>query len=65
MDEADIAAECLEREMERLLRLRRAAGPAPDGACLWCGEPVAAHLRWCSVDCRDDWEREHARANRR
>lgn len=61
MDEADITAERLELEMARLLRLRREAGPAPTGECLWCGEAVDPHLRWCSVECRDDWEREHAR----
>ncbi|GIX31381.1 MAG: hypothetical protein KatS3mg124_1853 [Porticoccaceae bacterium] len=60
MDEADIAAERLEREMERLLRLRRASGPAPTGACLWCGETIEADRRWCDADCRDDWERAHA-----
>ncbi|TCS69758.1 hypothetical protein EDC61_11958 [Sulfuritortus calidifontis] len=59
MDEVDITAERLEREMEHILRLRRAAGPRPTGECLWCGEPLADHLRWCSVDCRDDWERAH------
>ncbi|GAB4112981.1 MAG: hypothetical protein Fur0019_19390 [Tibeticola sp.] len=57
MDEADITAERLEIEMARLLKLRRASGPAPTGECLWCGEKVAEHLRWCSVECRDDWER--------
>lgn len=64
MDEADIAAELLERELEHLLRLRRAAAPAPAGACLSCGAPLAAHLRWCDVDCRDDWERIHADLSR-
>lgn len=61
MDEADITAERLEREMERLLALRRASGPQPTGACLWCGDPLAPRLRWCSPECRDDWERDHAR----
>lgn len=64
MDEADITAIRLEMEMERLLRLRRACGPAPTGECLWCGEQVAAHRRWCSPECRDDWERRHARQPR-
>lgn len=65
MDEADLTAERIEREMQHLLALRRAVGPQPTGACLWCGEPVEERLRWCSVDCRDDWERDHARAHRR
>lgn len=62
-DDADLTAERLEREMARLLalRLRRASGPQPTGACLWCGKPLAPPLRWCDADCRDDWERDHAR----
>lgn len=64
MDEADLTAERIEREMEHLLALRRAVGPQPTGECLWCGEPVAAHLRWCSAECRDDWERAHASRRR-
>lgn len=36
---------------------RLPAGPAATGSCLWCDEPVASGVRWCSSDCRDDWER--------
>jgi predicted nucleic acid-binding Zn ribbon protein len=61
MDEADITAQRQEVEMQFLLRQRRVAGPKPTGHCLWCGERVAQHLRWCSVECRDDWEHDHAR----
>lgn len=25
--------------------------------CLNCGEPTIDGRRWCSVDCRVDWER--------
>lgn len=55
-DDADITQERLEREMAVLLARRRAAGPAPAGACLWCGEPLRYPLRWCGVECRDEWE---------
>ncbi|MCX8016388.1 MAG: hypothetical protein N2690_00595 [Rhodocyclaceae bacterium] len=65
MDEADIAAERIEREMASLLALRRHTGPAPTGACLWCGEPLAHPLRWCDEACRHDWERRHAHPHRR
>lgn len=60
MDEADITALRLEREMAHLLALRRACGPAPTGECLWCGAPLPHPLRWCDVACRDDWEKHHA-----
>jgi hypothetical protein len=60
-DDIDLTAERLEHEMRRLLALRRQAGPKPTGECLWCGEPIAPGLRWCDAECRDDWERAHAR----
>lgn len=27
------------------------------GQCIWCGEPVNDSRRWCSADCRNDYER--------
>jgi hypothetical protein len=27
------------------------------GHCIWCGEPVNDGRRWCSADCRNDYER--------
>ncbi|MCX8018768.1 MAG: hypothetical protein N2690_12860 [Rhodocyclaceae bacterium] len=63
-DEADLTDARLAREMERLLALRRAPGPAPTGFCLWCGMVVTGGRRWCDAKCRDDWERAHAK-NRR
>ncbi len=60
MDEADIAAEHQEREMALMLKRRAATGPEPTGLCLWCDAPLPHPLRWCDVDCRDDWERAHA-----
>lgn len=60
-DEADIAAEHLERAMGLILRRRAEAGPEPTGRCLWCGAPLRRPLRWCDAECRDDWEKNHAR----
>ncbi|MDR1890142.1 MAG: hypothetical protein LBQ81_12320 [Zoogloeaceae bacterium] len=42
------------------LRARHPRKPAPPpvtGLCLFCAEPLADGRRWCSVECRDDWER--------
>lgn len=60
MDDVDITTERMKREMDRLLTIRRAAGPVPTGVCLHCGEPLRDPLRWCGVDCRDRWEIAHA-----
>lgn len=38
---------------------RRAAAqtwPLPSGWCHWCGEAVSTDRRWCSPECRDQWE---------
>lgn len=60
-DEADITADREEREAPmRLAASRRNPGPAANGLCHWCDEPVASGLRFCDADCRDD----HARAQR-
>lgn len=50
--------------MEHIITRRREAGPAPTGYCLWCGESVTQGMRWCDAECRDDWERDHARRTR-
>lgn len=42
------------------LSKRQAEGPQAVGYCLECGEPLAAGLRWCDADCRDDWEKRNA-----
>ena len=31
------------------------------GFCLYCGEPVQKGRRWCSPECRSDWEHEQQR----
>lgn len=34
------------------------------GYCLYCGELVAKGHRWCSVGCRDEWEKEQKKLRR-
>lgn len=64
-DEADLT----QAHMEREEALRRRTPPAPIlpycGQCYWCGEPLPSPRRWCDADCRDDWERDHARRRTR
>ena len=58
MDDSDRADAEVEHRLADALRLRRPAGPAADGQCHHCDEPVAPGLRWCNAYCRDGWERE-------
>lgn len=40
-------------------RARRHYGTKPVGMCLNCGDKVGEEMRWCSNDCRDDWQRRN------
>ncbi|MDR0233660.1 MAG: hypothetical protein LBI31_02490 [Zoogloeaceae bacterium] len=40
-----------------LMTRRRPVAPEPTGLCLNCGDSTPDRARWCSVECRDDWER--------
>jgi hypothetical protein len=67
-DEADRADRLIEAALQDALahaRIRpRDAGPFTS-FCYWCGMRVRSPRRWCSAECRDDWERHHAAARRR
>lgn len=57
-DEVDMTAERDEREAPmRLAASRKPVGPAANGSCHWCNEPVSPALRYCDSDCRNDHER--------
>jgi len=58
-DDVDLTSERIERERDMLMKAsRKPDGPRANGFCHFCSEPVAAALRFCSVECRDDSERE-------
>ncbi|MDR0233701.1 MAG: hypothetical protein LBI31_02710 [Zoogloeaceae bacterium] len=54
IDEAQEQSEAIDRA---LLKIKKPEAPAPSGVCLNCAEPLPDGTRWCSVECRDDWER--------
>ncbi|SFK92572.1 hypothetical protein SAMN05216302_102135 [Nitrosomonas aestuarii] len=58
MDDADIAGDRIDAERERMIAQARKSQPeaVATGACLFCGDPVEDQMRWCSPECRDDWE---------
>jgi len=63
-DMVDLAQEQSERLEEirlRNCRLQAQAAPLPTGVCFNCGELVMDSLRWCDIECRDDWERQQRR----
>lgn len=60
-DEADRANEEADRRLSRILTKRLPPGPEATGRCLYCDEIVADTHRWCSVECRESWEKETRR----
>lgn len=55
-DEADRANDLNDRMLQLQLTHREHV-PEPNGACLYCSEPLAQPgARFCDVGCRDDWE---------
>ncbi|MDR1063651.1 MAG: hypothetical protein LBL48_06930 [Azoarcus sp.] len=42
------------------IKARKPAAPEATGFCLNCAEPLPNGRRWCSPECRDDWERTDA-----
>ena len=61
MDDADRAEERIEQAMDdALAEVRRAQehGVKAVGVCLFCGEPLPDHMRFCDADCRDSHEHE-------
>lgn len=55
-DEADLANDHLERELEqRILDVQRSKPLPPSTDCLNCGEPVSLK-RYCSKECAEDDE---------
>lgn len=58
MDDIDRANDQVDKETEQLINQARKSQPeaAATGACLYCGDEVKPGFRWCSPECRDDWE---------
>jgi hypothetical protein len=46
------------------IEARKPAGPEATGFCLNCGEPLPDDRRWCSPECRDDWQKMDAALRR-
>lgn len=56
-DDADIANDLADAERERAIAEARVFHGQPGiGICINCGVAVEGDKRWCSSECRDDWE---------
>ena len=64
-DEADIAAELIERQKQAAIM---ACSQAPTlvykGSCWFCDEPLPKPQKFCDADCSADYEQEQAALKR-
>ena len=57
-DDTDFSQETQQHDLELLIKTRpRGQEVAFTGSCRFCGDPVEFPRRWCSTDCRNDWEK--------
>jgi hypothetical protein len=54
-DFCDDASKTSELYLSIALANRHSDGPTPKGFCYNCREPLDEGLRFCDIDCRDDW----------
>lgn len=54
IDQGNVAAEMFRTAA---LSQRQPEGPKATGHCLNCDARLAAKLRWCDTNCRDDWQK--------
>jgi hypothetical protein len=59
MDEIDRAQEKMEIGLAYAIRCARMPVLAAQGTgrCLYCDELVGEGVRWCSISCRDHWQK--------
>jgi len=58
-DDADQAQEKMEIDLAHAIRMASAAPLIRGtGRCLYCDEPVGEGVRWCSIPCRDDYQKD-------
>jgi hypothetical protein len=57
-DEVDRANDLAQQLLDAAIAAakKKPNSPKPTGACLWCSEPLPDGRRWCSPECRDEWE---------
>lgn len=51
----------LDRDLAVAAARSRAGGPPDIGQCHNCGEPLQPGMRFCDLDCRDDWQKRQGR----
>ena len=62
IDEANEKAELFRTAALRQTLKASTSIPVGIGSCLFCGDDIDGHGRWCDVSCRDLFEAEQKRS---
>ena len=59
-DDADVANDLMQHATD--VAIHNASHEAhkivnSTGQCIWCGDKVKDEKRWCSIECRDEYQR--------
>lgn len=57
-DLIDQANDTAELFLQNSMQNRKPTGPAANGVCLYCEEPLQEGQRWCNAECRNSYEEE-------
>ena len=63
-DIVDQANDHIEREMQQRLAANRVVELQPCGSCYNCGDDVDPGRKFCSLECREDFDRRARREKR-
>jgi hypothetical protein len=61
-DDIDIANEYAQKVVDVAIANAHARAETPindTGECIWCSNLVKDTRRWCSIECRDEYERHN------
>lgn len=61
MDIADSADRQVDQFLQHAAAVKKPEGPQYTGFCANCGEELAAPMRWCNVECRDEEQKRTRR----
>ena len=51
-DDADVANDLMQHMID--MGIKKPSNQT--GACIWCEEPIKDDRRWCSIQCRNEFE---------
>jgi hypothetical protein len=59
-DDADVANDLAQHAVDVGIKLANNSIKKPSnqtGKCIWCEDPVIDDRRWCSIECRNEFEK--------